>query len=190
MWTKDSNGKIYKTLFKNAYLNTTTNDTSGYNFTPSLDGINDGAYMNGVIAIFVGDSGSPVMVRDAYGDTVFVGLQYGGQSINKATFANLVAALAPFGYELQHVKLSAKMEDINQDGVVDGEDLSRILARWGQTKPIFEDMDGDGKVDGIDLSRVLAAWGSYNIPTFPQATVTSITSGTVNTDPPTGKPRA
>jgi len=152
-----------------------------------LDGINDGAYANGIIPIFVGDSGSPVMVRDAYGDTVFVGLQYGGQSINKATFANLVAAISPFGYELQHVKLSAKMEDINQDGVVDAEDVSRILARWGRTKPIFEDMDGDGKVDGVDLARVLAAWGSYTIPTFPQATVTT---GTLTTDPPTGKPRA
>jgi hypothetical protein len=113
-------------------------------------------------------------------------LQYGGQSINKATFANLVAALAPFGYQLQHVKLSAKKEDINQDGVVNGDDLGRVLARWGQTKPIFEDMDENGKVDGIDLSMVLAAWGQYTIPTFPQAVVTS---GTINTDPPTGKPR-
>jgi hypothetical protein len=186
LWTKDSNGKIYKTLYKNAYLNAATNDTNGYNFNPCLDGINDGAYPNGMLAIFVGDSGSPVMVRDTYGETVFVGLQYGGQSINKTTFANLVAALAPFGYQLQHVKLSAKKEDINQDGVVDGDDLGRVLARWGQTKPIFEDMDENGKVDGIDLSMVLAAWGQYTIPTFTQAVVTS---GTINTDPPTGKPR-
>jgi len=114
-------------------------------------------------------------------------LEYGGQSISKATFAKLVAALTPFGYKVQHVKLSAKMEDINQDGVVDQEDLNRILARWGQTKPVFEDMDGDGKVDGIDLSRVLAAWGSYTMPTFPQAVVNP---GTVITNPPTGKPRA
>ena len=187
LWTKDSNGKIYKTLFKSAYLDTTTNDTRGYNFNACLDGINDGAFRNGALAIFAGDSGSPVMVRDAYGDTVFVGLEYGGQSISKATFAKLVAALTPFGYKVQHVKLSAKMEDINQDGVVDQEDLNRILARWGQTKPVFEDMDGDGKVDGIDLSRVLAAWGSYNMPTFPQAVVNP---GTVITNPPTGKPRA
>jgi hypothetical protein len=186
LWTKDSNGKIYKTLYKNAYLNAATNDTNGYNFNPCLDGINNGAYTNGMLAIFVGDSGSPVMVRDTYGETVFVGLQYGGQSINKATFAKLVAALAPFGYQLQHVKLSAKKEDINQDGIVNGDDLGRVLARWGQTKPIFEDMDENGKVDGIDLSMVLAAWGQYTIPTFPQAVVTS---GTINTDPPTGKPR-
>jgi len=186
LWTKDSNGKIYKTLYKNAYLNAATNDTNGYNFNPCLDGINNGAYTNGMLAIFVGDSGSPVMVRDTYGETVFVGLQYGGQSINKATFAKLVAALAPFGYQLQHVKLSAKKEDINQDGIVNGDDLGRVLARWGQTKPIFEDMDENGKVDGIDLSMVLAAWGQYTIPTFTQAVVTS---GTINTDPPTGKPR-
>jgi hypothetical protein len=168
LWTKDSNGKVYKTLYKNANYSTANNDTGGYNFQPSLDGVNDGSYFNGNLGIFVGDSGSPVMVRDAYGETVFVGLQYGGQSVNKATFDRLKGILAPFGYSIEHVKLSAKKEDINQDGKVDGEDLARVLARWGQTKPIFEDMDGNGQVDGIDLSLLMSAWGQYTIPTNTQ----------------------
>jgi hypothetical protein len=133
--------------------------------------VNDGAYQNGTLAIFVGDSGSPVMVRDSYGETVFVGLQYGGQSINRATFSRLVSILAPFNYSLEHVKLSAKKEDINQDGKVDAEDLARVLASWGQTKDPFSDMDGDGKVDGIDISLLMNAWGSYTIPTSAQSTI-------------------
>jgi V8-like Glu-specific endopeptidase len=166
LWTKDSNGKVYKTVYMYANYNGT--DTTGYNFRPSLDGVNDGAYQNGTIAIFVGDSGSPVMVRDSYGETVFVGLQYGGQSINRQTFARLRDILTPFNYPLEHVKLSAKPEDINQDGKVDAEDLARVLANWGQTKDPFSDMDGDGRVDGIDISILMSAWGSYTIPTNTQ----------------------
>jgi len=171
LWTKDSNAKAYKTVFDKANYNPTKNDTYGYSFRPSLDGVNDGAYQNGTLAIFVGDSGSPVMVRDSYGETVFVGLQYGGQSINRETFGRLVSILAPFNYSLEHVKLSAKKEDINQDGKVDAEDLARVLASWGQTKDPFSDMDGDGKVDGIDISLLMNAWGSYTIPTSAQSTI-------------------
>ena len=166
LWTKDSNGKAYKTVYM--YANHNGTDTTGYNFRPSLDGVNDGAYTSGNLAIFVGDSGSPVMVRDAYGETVFVGLQYGGQSVNRQTFARLRDILAPFNYPLEHVKLSAKAEDINQDGKVDAADLARVLANWGQTKDPFSDMDGDGQVDGIDISILMSAWGSYTIPTNTQ----------------------
>ena len=134
----------------------------------TLDGVNDGAYPSGNLAIFVGDSGSPVMVCDPYGETVFVGLQYGGQSVNRQTFARLRDILAPFNYSLEHVKLSAKAEDINQDGKVDAADLARVLANWGQTKDPFSDMDGDGKVDGIDIGILMNAWGSYMIPTNTQ----------------------
>ena len=189
LWTKDSNGKVYKTLYDKANYSTTTGDTTGYLFRPSLDGVNDGAYQNGVIAIFTGDSGSPVMVRDAYGDTVFVGLQYGGQCVNHATFDRLKSILAPFNYPLEHVKLSAKKEDINQDGKVDAADLAQMMSRWGNTKPVFEDMDGDGKVDGVDISILMNAWGEYTIPT----NTTGLTSSVMQSPPTTGgntKPRA
>jgi hypothetical protein len=188
LWTKDSNGKVYKTLYDKANYSTTTGDTTGYSFRPSLDGVNDGAYQNGVIGIFTGDSGSPVLARDAYGETVLVGLQYGGQSVNHATFERLVSILASFNYPLQHVKMSAKKEDINQDGVVDAADLAQVLSRWGNTKPVFEDMDGDGKVDGVDISILMNAWGQYTIPTNTQGTTSQVTA-TPSTTQGT-KPRA
>ena len=167
MWTKDSNGKVYKTLYQTALLNN-GKDVSGYGFKPCIDGVNDGASNNGWVAFFVGDSGSPVMVRDQYGESVFVGLQYGGQCINDACFATLSGILSPFGYKLDYVKLSAKAEDINQDGSVDAADIAQMLAGWGGRNPLL-DLDGNFRVDAPDLSKLLAAWGSYPMQTNTQA---------------------
>ena len=176
MWTKDSNGKVYKTLYTKAILNT-AGEVSGYGFTPCIDGVNDGASNNGWVAFFTGDSGSPVMVRDQYDETVFVGLQYGGQCINDACFARLSGILSPFGYSLDYVKLSAKPEDINQDGSVDAADLAEILAGWGGRNPLL-DLDGDFHVDAPDLSKLLAAWGSYPMQQNTQAPPPIIVSPT------------
>ncbi len=49
--------------------------------------------------------------------------------------------------------------DINGDGIVDGIDLSIVLAEWGTPGPAA-DLDGDGIVGGPDLTIVLANWGS------------------------------
>ena len=48
--------------------------------------------------------------------------------------------------------------DINGDGLVDGADLSALLAAWGTDDP-DADLDGDGNVDGTDLSTLLGNWG-------------------------------
>ena len=48
--------------------------------------------------------------------------------------------------------------DLNGDGLVDGFDLSQLLAFWGQPDSIA-DVDQDGIVDGLDLSILLGAWG-------------------------------
>lgn len=48
--------------------------------------------------------------------------------------------------------------DINEDGVVDGTDLSSVLGFWGLTSSTA-DLDGDGDVDGGDLTLLLANWG-------------------------------
>jgi hypothetical protein len=55
-------------------------------------------------------------------------------------------------------------EDINRDGIVDLQDLARVLAAYGtqQDMPGYDpeaDLDGNGSVDLDDLSRVLAAFG-------------------------------
>lgn len=48
--------------------------------------------------------------------------------------------------------------DINLDGVVNGVDLSTLLASWGNRGPA--DLNADGTVNGVDLSMLLASWGS------------------------------
>ena len=46
--------------------------------------------------------------------------------------------------------------DLNESGLVDGEDLTILLADWGSGR---SDLDGDGIVGGSDLARLLADWG-------------------------------
>ena len=53
-------------------------------------------------------------------------------------------------------------EDFNQDGRIDGFDLSLLLGYWGdEINPPGTgfDLNGDGTVSGPDLSRVLGFWG-------------------------------
>lgn len=46
--------------------------------------------------------------------------------------------------------------DLNEDGTVDGADLSAVLNFWGTNQA---DIDGDGTTDGADLAALLNAWG-------------------------------
>ena len=50
--------------------------------------------------------------------------------------------------------------DLNEDGVVDGQDLGGLIGAWG---PCLEggcdaDLDGDGEVGGQDLALLIGAW--------------------------------
>lgn len=47
---------------------------------------------------------------------------------------------------------------VGMGDVVDGEDLSAVLAEWGQIGGVA-DINADGVVNGYDLSAVLGAWG-------------------------------
>ncbi len=51
--------------------------------------------------------------------------------------------------------------DVNQDGVVNGADISAVLGFWGQAgKPLpAADITRDGLVDGADLAVLLGSWG-------------------------------
>ena len=51
--------------------------------------------------------------------------------------------------------------DLNDDRVVDGTDLGRLLAMWGPCAgPTCQaDFDNNSFVDADDLGRLLAAWG-------------------------------
>ncbi|MBM4112389.1 MAG: DUF3459 domain-containing protein [Phycisphaerae bacterium] len=49
--------------------------------------------------------------------------------------------------------------DLNNDGVVDGDDLGSLLGQWGPCQGCAADFDGSGSVDGNDLGTLLGAWG-------------------------------
>ena len=50
--------------------------------------------------------------------------------------------------------------DLNDDGVVNGADISIMLGFWGLNgKPVDADINGDGLVDGADLAMLLSSWG-------------------------------
>ena len=48
--------------------------------------------------------------------------------------------------------------DFNEDGRVDGTDLSLIIGFWGQASDAY-DLDGDGMIGGGDLAILLGGWG-------------------------------
>ncbi|MCH2144356.1 MAG: S8 family serine peptidase [Phycisphaerales bacterium] len=50
--------------------------------------------------------------------------------------------------------------DLNDDGLVDGEDLLILLSSWGSCEGCSADFNGDGVVEGDDLLQVLSGWTS------------------------------
>lgn len=161
LWIHDCNGKAYKMQYTHTLLSS-NGAIGGFNYLPITDELNKGITANGWPAIFPGDSGSPAFFLDQYGETVLVGLLHGGMLINEAELANINARLNLHGYTVTHVKLSAKAEDINQDGVVDGTDLAAVISAWGNGDAL-KDINNDGVIDGADLSKLLASWGAYTI---------------------------
>ena len=51
----------------------------------------------------------------------------------------------------------ALVGDINGDGLIDGQDLAKLLSDWGTDDP-DSDLDGSGTVAGGDLSLLLSNW--------------------------------
>lgn len=60
-------------------------------------------------------------------------------------------------YTLTSVVTAGRVGDLNGNGVVDGADLSILLASWGAAG--VADLDGNGTTNGADLSLLLANWG-------------------------------
>ncbi len=48
------------------------------------------------------------------------------------------------------------LADINNDGFVNGADLSMLIGNWGGSG--IGDINGSGTVDGFDLTYVLSSW--------------------------------
>ena len=49
--------------------------------------------------------------------------------------------------------------DLDCDGIVNGDDLGRLLTDWGTCGPCAGDLNGDGAVNGDDLGLLLTSWG-------------------------------
>ena len=50
--------------------------------------------------------------------------------------------------------------DVNNDGIVNGADISVLLGFWGLNgKPVAADINQYGSVDGADLAQLLGSWG-------------------------------
>ncbi|MFM1890559.1 MAG: Dockerin type domain, partial [Planctomycetota bacterium] len=58
--------------------------------------------------------------------------------------------------------VEAIVGDLNDDGVVNGADLTILLGSWGACPPkgsCIADLNGDGVVNGADLTIQLGNWG-------------------------------
>jgi hypothetical protein len=65
------------------------------------------------------------------------------------------------GHPFQPIRvvLPPRAADFNGDGVINGFDLTRLLAAWGTTGECLpEDLNGDGRVDAFDFGMLLASW--------------------------------
>lgn len=54
--------------------------------------------------------------------------------------------------------LMPRLGDFNNDGAINGSDLSLLLSAWGLTHSPAN-LDGNGRVGGSDLAYLFSAWG-------------------------------
>jgi len=77
--------------------------------------------------------------------------------MNGMTYLNIHSSAFPGG-ELRGQVIVPAPGDLNQDGVVDGNDLAIVLGGWGPCAGCVADITDDGVVDGNDLAVVLGGW--------------------------------
>lgn len=65
----------------------------------------------------------------------------------------------PFDPAIRHCDEASCPGDLSGNGLVNGEDLVRILGTWGACPGCPEDLNGDGMVNGADLVVILGTWG-------------------------------
>lgn len=65
-----------------------------------------------------------------------------------------------FSFEAEMTIIGPCQGDLNDDGRVDGADLSAVLSAWGPCSGGCDaDLSGDGQVNGADIAIILSAWG-------------------------------
>jgi hypothetical protein len=172
MWMQDGQCRIYRTRLKESRtkdgtVNTEPTTWMSKPYTDDGMGYNEGIPFNGstgpiqVPNVFGGDSGSPTFVLDKSGNTILVGLAFGGHII-PPTLIDILKQEIGNQYSLDYVKISVRPGDFNQDGKVDAMDQTKLLSAWGTNNKEY-DLNGDGFVDAEDMSILMANWGEYTI---------------------------
>jgi hypothetical protein len=80
-------------------------------------------------------------------------------ALTLALFAGATEAPAVFLDPIAAARLSDPA-DVNADGVVNTQDLTRVLAKHSQVSSGPEDVNNDGVVDAQDMNLVLGSWSS------------------------------
>jgi hypothetical protein len=72
------------------------------------------------------------------------------------------AATGPFNIIISGPEPQGCVEDLNDDGFINGQDLGILLGNWGtcSSSPCNGDFNQDGFVNGQDLGVLLGAWGT------------------------------
>lgn len=165
------------------YIDPTGGDPSVSELQPV--GVANVSLTTGASQLLTASFDPPLCVELDAGETLVVVLDYGPSSDGFCSFAGgnasssptyilsascgvsdfLDLALIGFPNNQWYVELSGDFGcggssipgDLNDDGVVDGTDLSILLGAWGTADPIA-DITGDGDVNGSDLAVVLGNW--------------------------------
>ena len=98
----------------------------------------------------IADGQSDVRIRWVMG-TTDSSWQYSGWNLDDI---QLVASAPPSGLP----------GDLNDDGIVDGADLTILLSSWGFCPGCIADLNGDGEVNGADLTSLLGYWSADGLP--------------------------
>ena len=99
-------------------------------------------------------------VSTTIGDSFFTTAQYRGAfGPNENWLCGWTAADA-FGMSVAPPAgcASSCPGDINLDGIVNGNDLARVLSGWGSAGS--SDINQDGTTNGVDLASLLSGWGN------------------------------
>ncbi|MGA0871392.1 MAG: invasin domain 3-containing protein, partial [Phycisphaerales bacterium] len=102
-----------------------------------------------IVGNLAGDAGGGVWA-DAESIVLGEALRLCGNLPNEAAFEGDAFEMPPHPCPVRG--------DLDGDGVVGPDDLSRLLAAWGMCEQCEADLDGDGEVDGSDLVLLMAAW--------------------------------
>ena len=91
------------------------------------------------------------------GDRLTAGTYFVAVDASVSLAGSQPSAQASVAWSLELRSSRFRPGDLDGNGIVNGDDLGRLLTAWGGTEA---DIDGDGVVDGDDLGILLVDWGA------------------------------